>query len=576
MRKTMNLKALIGGAPLSEKVALGDDVMIGRDDEDKREGVVKVPNGPGKTIGVLVDGELEMVPDDEVTRTRTDESVISESVFHDGAQACAAGADIDDNPHDPDTSEYDLWKEGWRSEAASERASRRADYADDYGDEAADDYLREDAEAPAFDYQINNGTYFELTPVNDAAKAIMPTSEEFDPEEMLEFCQKNPNATFDHLGDSGSISAQDMISDFDLDESINEGFVLKESFIMGMTAMPSLARMQELAGIRTEAAAPAFLQGKDDDAEEDDKAEEAEAEPADEASTEAETDDEAKEGEADEVGIEVAIVAAEEPTEELVQAAEDLEAAVEAQPTIELGANHPANSGEVQMMSAQAPVEAFPETEEAAPEPNALEVCLSAIGNLEQQLPNVSVKDFAEINKRIAAIQSSLFEGHTGRRLKEDTQRYFAVAYGQEDHRFTVRAGSDDEAIKLAKAEACKKGAESVFVETDSGKKIFDGACSEQSEMFEGRSADLDSYTIELKDSPRGEKYAVYGWGTYPSHSVLAGQTKKQFITWFDSEAEALAAYPQAEVGYRSAHNTYSHLPGENDPVPGGRYPDDY
>lgn len=86
----------------------------------------------------------------------------------------------------------------------------------------------------------------------------------------------------------------------------------------------------------------------------------------------------------------------------------------------------------------------------------------------------------------------------------------------------------------------------------------------------------MSDYSIEVKGGPRGEYFAVYEWGVYARSSVLAGQSKKSFRDSFESEAEALAAYPRADVGYRSAHNSYSHLPGEDDPVPGGMYPDDY
>lgn len=59
---------------------------------------------------------------------------------------------------------------------------------------------------------------------------------------------------------------------------------------------------------------------------------------------------------------------------------------------------------------------------------------------------------------------------------------------------------------------------------------------------------------------------------------VLAGQTLKQFIDNYPDEVAALAAHPDA-VGYSSAYTdppvSLSHLPGENDPVPGGMYPDD-
>jgi hypothetical protein len=79
----------------------------------------------------------------------------------------------------------------------------------------------------------------------------------------------------------------------------------------------------------------------------------------------------------------------------------------------------------------------------------------------------------------------------------------------------------------------------------------------------------------------RHSKYGgvdVLGFGTYPRNSVLAGQTSKVFIDAFDDEAAALAAYPKAE-GFSSAWTdpqvSLSHLPGENDPVAGGMYPDD-
>lgn len=87
-----------------------------------------------------------------------------------------------------------------------------------------------------------------------------------------------------------------------------------------------------------------------------------------------------------------------------------------------------------------------------------------------------------------------------------------------------------------------------------------------------------DWYSIELKGVIHGkQQYAVYGWSIYPTSSVLAGQNCKVFIEWFDSEEEARIAYPNAVegIGFRDAGNTYSHLPDENDPVPGGMYPDD-
>lgn len=70
----------------------------------------------------------------------------------------------------------------------------------------------------------------------------------------------------------------------------------------------------------------------------------------------------------------------------------------------------------------------------------------------------------------------------------------------------------------------------------------------------------------------------VVGFYTAPEHSVLAGQTVKRFINSYDSEEAAKQAHPDAE-GYSSKWTdpqvSLRHLPGEEDPVPGGMYPDD-
>jgi hypothetical protein len=87
----------------------------------------------------------------------------------------------------------------------------------------------------------------------------------------------------------------------------------------------------------------------------------------------------------------------------------------------------------------------------------------------------------------------------------------------------------------------------------------------------------FDYYTIEDKGGDV-MPFAVYGWSRYPRGSVMEGQTSKSFIEVYANEAEARAAYPQADEGVhrRSANNSVSHLPGENDHVPGGALPDDY
>ena len=73
----------------------------------------------------------------------------------------------------------------------------------------------------------------------------------------------------------------------------------------------------------------------------------------------------------------------------------------------------------------------------------------------------------------------------------------------------------------------------------------------------------------------RYDKWSVHEFGIYPETSVLAGQTMKRFVNSYDTEEAAKEAHPDAAVGYRDAHNTFNHLPGEDDPVPGGMYPDD-
>lgn len=72
-------------------------------------------------------------------------------------------------------------------------------------------------------------------------------------------------------------------------------------------------------------------------------------------------------------------------------------------------------------------------------------------------------------------------------------------------------------------------------------------------------------YTIEQKNQCGETFYAVYDFGTYPRSSVLAGQTRKSFVDAFDTEAEAIAAYPTASIGYRDPCNTVDHLPDEPD-----------
>ncbi len=71
----------------------------------------------------------------------------------------------------------------------------------------------------------------------------------------------------------------------------------------------------------------------------------------------------------------------------------------------------------------------------------------------------------------------------------------------------------------------------------------------------------------------------VLGWGTYPKGSVLEGQARKVFLDNLPDEEAARKAYPQAQNfsnQFTEPQVSLHHLPGEDDPVAGGRYPDDY
>lgn len=93
------------------------------------------------------------------------------------------------------------------------------------------------------------------------------------------------------------------------------------------------------------------------------------------------------------------------------------------------------------------------------------------------------------------------------------------------------------------------------------------------------RADDYDRYTYQYKRDmePCGKPICVYGWGTYTS-GVLEGQPMKQFLDCFEDDVAALATYPTAQPSHALAEPqvSLSHLPGEDDPVAGGMWPDDY
>ena len=82
-----------------------------------------------------------------------------------------------------------------------------------------------------------------------------------------------------------------------------------------------------------------------------------------------------------------------------------------------------------------------------------------------------------------------------------------------------------------------------------------------------------------LRANRYGEGVDVVGFANAPRGSVLAGQTLRHFIDTYPDEAAARRAHPDV-TGYThpmlEPQPSFNHLPGEDDPVPGGMYPDDY
>ena len=92
---------------------------------------------------------------------------------------------------------------------------------------------------------------------------------------------------------------------------------------------------------------------------------------------------------------------------------------------------------------------------------------------------------------------------------------------------------------------------------------------------FGSRRRKFEYYTMNVE--PDGSVF-VYGWGVYESSSVLAGQPMKKGLGHFDTPEEAKAVYG-GDMNFSNKWTepgvSLNHLPGEDDPVPGGMYPDD-
>jgi hypothetical protein len=69
------------------------------------------------------------------------------------------------------------------------------------------------------------------------------------------------------------------------------------------------------------------------------------------------------------------------------------------------------------------------------------------------------------------------------------------------------------------------------------------------------------------------DQYGVYGYGTYPRSSVLAGRTSRVYLGSYDTLEEAKAAHPEAVwtgEGSQYVEPNLNDLPGDDDPDPLG------
>ena len=99
---------------------------------------------------------------------------------------------------------------------------------------------------------------------------------------------------------------------------------------------------------------------------------------------------------------------------------------------------------------------------------------------------------------------------------------------------------------------------------------------------FDPQASRFERYTLRKGRHGFGDAEPgvdVLGWGTYPASSVLAGQPMKVFLGNFPNEVAAREAYPLATQWSHPLLDpqvSLDHLPGPDDPVPGGMYPDDW
>jgi len=78
---------------------------------------------------------------------------------------------------------------------------------------------------------------------------------------------------------------------------------------------------------------------------------------------------------------------------------------------------------------------------------------------------------------------------------------------------------------------------------------------------------DFDYMHILSREGIHGEEYVVKGYDRFPQNSVLAGQTRINFVDSFNDLEEAQKAYPEATLSHPMIEpvNTYDHLSDEGD-----------
>lgn len=81
----------------------------------------------------------------------------------------------------------------------------------------------------------------------------------------------------------------------------------------------------------------------------------------------------------------------------------------------------------------------------------------------------------------------------------------------------------------------------------------------------------------EKRQDRYGNGVDVIGWYVV-QHGVLKGQMAKAYLDTFQSEEMAERVYGSMNWNspWLEPQVSLNHLPGEDDPVPGGMYPDDW